>query len=75
MCCGGVWLQRQGRGAPAPSSLLFISALLLLLLLLLASPPLCDAFNLDVDNPAVYSGPDSSYFGYSVDFYLADSSR
>uniref|UniRef100_A0A671VJ94 Integrin, alpha 5 (fibronectin receptor, alpha polypeptide) n=1 Tax=Sparus aurata TaxID=8175 RepID=A0A671VJ94_SPAAU len=32
------------------------------------------AFNLDVENPAVYSGPTGSYFGYAVDFYLADSS-
>ncbi|KAF7653899.1 hypothetical protein LDENG_00077270 [Lucifuga dentata] len=31
------------------------------------------AFNLDVENPAVYSGPKGSYFGYAVDFYLADS--
>ena len=35
----------------------------------------CDAFNLDVENPAVYSGAPGSYFGYAVDFYLADSSR
>lgn len=27
------------------------------------------AFNLDLENPAVYSGPAGSYFGYSVDFY------
>ncbi|KAF3861057.1 hypothetical protein F7725_001312 [Dissostichus mawsoni] len=32
-----------------------------------------EAFNLDVENPAVYTGPNGSYFGYSVDFYLADS--
>uniref|UniRef100_A0A8C3ADQ0 Integrin, alpha 5 (fibronectin receptor, alpha polypeptide) n=1 Tax=Cyclopterus lumpus TaxID=8103 RepID=A0A8C3ADQ0_CYCLU len=30
----------------------------------------CEAFNLDVENPAVYSGPNGSYFGYAVDFYL-----
>ncbi|XP_066527001.1 integrin alpha-5 [Hoplias malabaricus] len=35
--------------------------------------PLCVAFNLDVDNPSVYSGPDGSYFGYSVDFYMTRS--
>uniref|UniRef100_I3KIP9 Integrin, alpha 5 (fibronectin receptor, alpha polypeptide) n=1 Tax=Oreochromis niloticus TaxID=8128 RepID=I3KIP9_ORENI len=29
------------------------------------------AFNLDVENPAVYSGPNGSYFGYAVDFYFA----
>ncbi|XP_056588975.1 integrin alpha-5 [Triplophysa dalaica] len=41
------------------------------LLLLL---PLCVAFNLDVDNPAVYKGPSGSHFGYSVDFYMFESS-
>ncbi|XP_055511685.1 integrin alpha-8 isoform X1 [Leucoraja erinacea] len=39
---------------------------LLLLLLLL---PGCAAFNLDTEQPTVYSGPQGSYFGYSVDFY------
>uniref|UniRef100_A0A8D3DIN5 Integrin, alpha 5 (fibronectin receptor, alpha polypeptide) n=1 Tax=Scophthalmus maximus TaxID=52904 RepID=A0A8D3DIN5_SCOMX len=39
-----------------------------------APPPACEAFNLDVESPAVYSGPRGSYFGYAVDFYLADSS-
>uniref|UniRef100_A0A4W6FJU5 Integrin, alpha 5 (fibronectin receptor, alpha polypeptide) n=1 Tax=Lates calcarifer TaxID=8187 RepID=A0A4W6FJU5_LATCA len=37
------------------------------------SCPLTKAFNLDVENPAVYSGSKGSYFGYAVDFYLADS--
>ncbi|XP_063742939.1 LOW QUALITY PROTEIN: integrin alpha-5 [Eleginops maclovinus] len=41
-------------------------------LLLTVSRP-GEAFNLDVENPAVYTGPNGSYFGYSVDFYLADS--
>uniref|UniRef100_A0A671S2C2 Integrin alpha-5-like n=1 Tax=Sinocyclocheilus anshuiensis TaxID=1608454 RepID=A0A671S2C2_9TELE len=36
--------------------------------------PLSVAFNLDVENPAVYTGPNGSYFGYSVDFYMTDSS-
>uniref|UniRef100_A0A3P8XH02 Integrin alpha-2 domain-containing protein n=1 Tax=Esox lucius TaxID=8010 RepID=A0A3P8XH02_ESOLU len=36
--------------------------------------PMCAAFNLDVENPAVYSGPNGSYFGYSVEFYLTNSS-
>ncbi|XP_036447594.1 integrin alpha-5 isoform X1 [Colossoma macropomum] len=35
--------------------------------------PLCVAFNLDVDNPSIYSGPESSYFGYSVDFYMTST--
>jgi hypothetical protein len=26
-------------------------------------------FNLHVERPAVYGGPEGSYFGYSVDFY------
>uniref|UniRef100_A0A4W5LV69 Integrin, alpha 5 (fibronectin receptor, alpha polypeptide) n=1 Tax=Hucho hucho TaxID=62062 RepID=A0A4W5LV69_9TELE len=34
----------------------------------------CDTFNLDVENPSVYSGPNGSYFGYSVEFYLTNSS-
>uniref|UniRef100_A0A671UYY2 Integrin, alpha V n=1 Tax=Sparus aurata TaxID=8175 RepID=A0A671UYY2_SPAAU len=29
----------------------------------------CGAFNLDVDSPSVYSGPQGSYFGFSVDFF------
>lgn len=43
--------------------------------LLTFSKPVCEAFNLDVDKPAVYSGPKGSYFGYAVDFYLSDSAR
>ncbi|XP_012690438.1 integrin alpha-5-like [Clupea harengus] len=35
---------------------------------------LCAAFNLDVENPTVYSGPEGSYFGYAVDFYLTNTS-
>ncbi|TNN57202.1 Integrin alpha-8 [Liparis tanakae] len=42
---------------------------------LFLSVSVCGAFNLDVENPAVYSGPNGSYFGYAVDFYLADSAR
>uniref|UniRef100_A0A667YTF9 Integrin, alpha 5 (fibronectin receptor, alpha polypeptide) n=1 Tax=Myripristis murdjan TaxID=586833 RepID=A0A667YTF9_9TELE len=41
--------------------------------LLTFSPPVCEAFNLDVESPAVYSGPNGSYFGYAVEFYLTDS--
>ncbi|XP_040004672.1 integrin alpha-V isoform X1 [Xiphias gladius] len=29
----------------------------------------CGSFNLDVDEPSVYSGPQGSYFGFSVDFF------
>ncbi|KAM4697382.1 integrin alpha-V [Rhinophrynus dorsalis] len=31
-------------------------------------------FNLDVDNPFVYSGTEGSYFGFAVDFYKPDDS-
>lgn len=29
----------------------------------------CGSFNLDVDKPSVFTGPDGSYFGFSVDFF------
>ncbi|KAM6269066.1 integrin alpha-V isoform 2-T2 [Porphyrio hochstetteri] len=32
------------------------------------------AFNLDVEHPAVYSGPEGSYFGFAVDFFAPDPS-
>lgn len=32
--------------------------------------PASQAFNLDVDKFTVYSGPEGSYFGYAVDFYV-----
>ncbi|XP_051871614.1 integrin alpha-8 [Pristis pectinata] len=41
----------------------------LCLLLLLPLLPGRFAFNLDLEQPTVYSGPQGSYFGYSVDFY------
>nr|XP_033793127.1 integrin alpha-5 [Geotrypetes seraphini] len=31
-----------------------------------------NGFNLDVDNSAVFSGPEGSFFGFSVDFYLPE---
>ncbi|XP_026232437.1 integrin alpha-V-like [Anabas testudineus] len=40
-----------------------------LLALLSALLPRCESFNLDVDKPSVFSGPDGSYFGFSVDFF------
>ncbi|KAM9855747.1 integrin alpha-5 [Aulostomus maculatus] len=49
------------------------SVLCILGLLLTFSQPLCEAFNLDVENTAVYSGAKGSYFGYAVDFYLANT--
>ncbi|XP_068185477.1 integrin alpha-V isoform X1 [Antennarius striatus] len=42
-----------------------------LLLLLLR----CGAFNLDADGPEVFSGPDGSYFGFSVDFFKASDNQ
>ncbi|KAI1898176.1 hypothetical protein AGOR_G00069650 [Albula goreensis] len=33
------------------------------------------SFNLDIDNPSVYSGPQGSYFGFSVDFFKPDVTR
>uniref|UniRef100_A0A3B4V2Y6 Integrin, alpha V n=1 Tax=Seriola dumerili TaxID=41447 RepID=A0A3B4V2Y6_SERDU len=32
----------------------------------------CGSFNLDVDKPSVYTGPEGSYFGFSVDFFKSD---
>lgn len=56
-----------GIAAPLARTLLCITGVLLTF-----SPPVCEAFNLDVESPAVYSGPNGSYFGYAVEFYLAD---
>uniref|UniRef100_A0AAQ6ACJ0 Integrin alpha-2 domain-containing protein n=1 Tax=Amphiprion ocellaris TaxID=80972 RepID=A0AAQ6ACJ0_AMPOC len=52
---------------------LALSFLCIIGVLLTFSQPACEAFNLDVEDPAVYSGPKGSYFGYAVDFYLSDS--
>ncbi|XP_030284875.1 integrin alpha-V [Sparus aurata] len=35
----------------------------------------CGAFNLDVDSPSVYSGPQGSYFGFSVDFFKPSNNQ
>lgn len=66
-------LGRSRAKTPRPLALL-VRALLCGSALLLAVPA-CEAFNLDVEKPAVYSGPNGSYFGYAVDFYLADAAR
>ncbi|XP_073496143.1 integrin alpha-V [Phyllobates terribilis] len=42
-----------------------------LLLLLL---PVSSGFNLDSENPQVHSGPEGSYFGFAVDFFLPNPS-
>ncbi|XP_037101975.1 integrin alpha-5 [Syngnathus acus] len=64
---GRVRSKTPGTGALVARSLLRLAGLLLAFL------PGCGAFNLDVENPSVYSGDNGSYFGYAVDFYLADS--
>lgn len=68
-------LERFGVKTPGIVALLGRSLLCISGLLLTFSPPVSEAFNLDVEKPAVYSGPNGSYFGYAVDFYLADSAR
>uniref|UniRef100_A0A4W6FIX4 Integrin, alpha 5 (fibronectin receptor, alpha polypeptide) n=1 Tax=Lates calcarifer TaxID=8187 RepID=A0A4W6FIX4_LATCA len=66
-------LERFCVKTPRMVVLLARSLLCVIGLLLTFSQPVCEAFNLDVENPAVYSGSKGSYFGYAVDFYLADS--
>lgn len=44
-----------------------------LLLLLVAQR--CGSFNLDVEQPSVFSGPERSYFGFSVDFFQPGQQR
>lgn len=33
------------------------------------------SFNLDIENPSVFSGPQGSYFGFSVDFFFKPSDK
>ncbi|CAH6788448.1 Itgav [Phodopus roborovskii] len=47
---------------------------LLLLLLPGLLLPLSGAFNLDVESPAEYAGPEGSYFGFAVDFFAPSTS-
>ncbi|CAJ1078543.1 integrin alpha-V isoform X1 [Xyrichtys novacula] len=35
----------------------------------------CGSFNLDVDKPSVFSGPEGSYFGFSVDFFQTPTNQ
>lgn len=44
-----------------------------LLLLLVAQR--CGSFNLDVEQPTVFSGPERSYFGFSVDFHPGNNQK
>ncbi|KAF3694346.1 Integrin alpha-V Vitronectin receptor subunit alpha [Channa argus] len=48
--------------AAAPTALRLLAAFSLLF-------SRCGSFNLDVDKPSVFSGPQGSYFGFSVDFF------
>ncbi|XP_036174464.1 integrin alpha-V isoform X2 [Myotis myotis] len=48
-----------------PAAGLLLAALLL---------PVCGAFNLDADSPAEYAGPEGSYFGFAVDFFVPSAS-
>ncbi|KAK7823862.1 hypothetical protein U0070_020533 [Myodes glareolus] len=56
-----------GNRAPPFARLCCISAALGMLW-----SPATLAFNLDVDKLTVYTGPEGSYFGYSLDFYIPD---
>lgn len=69
MGSGRFGVQAPGTAALLRRSLHCVTALFL------TFSQLCGAFNLDVETPAVYSGPTGSYFGYAVDFYVADPSR
>uniref|UniRef100_A0A665W175 Integrin, alpha 5 (fibronectin receptor, alpha polypeptide) n=1 Tax=Echeneis naucrates TaxID=173247 RepID=A0A665W175_ECHNA len=62
-------------GTPRMVAPLARSVLCIVGLLFTFSQPVCEGFNLDLESPTVYSGPTGSYFGYAVDFYLADSAR
>uniref|UniRef100_A0A3P8UD94 Integrin, alpha 5 (fibronectin receptor, alpha polypeptide) n=1 Tax=Amphiprion percula TaxID=161767 RepID=A0A3P8UD94_AMPPE len=66
-------LERFRAKTPGTAAPLALSFLCIIGVLLTFSQPACEAFNLDVEDPAVYSGPKGSYFGYAVDFYLSDS--
>lgn len=47
-----------------------------LLVLVLVLAQRSGSFNLDVEQPSVFSGPERSYFGFSVDFFhTADNQR
>ncbi|XP_072222384.1 integrin alpha-5 [Leuresthes tenuis] len=63
--------------AKTPGTVVFFvrSFLCIIGLIVTFSQPDCEAFNLDMENPAVYSGPKGSYFGYAVDFHLSESAR
>uniref|UniRef100_A0A8C5H2G0 Integrin alpha-5-like n=1 Tax=Gouania willdenowi TaxID=441366 RepID=A0A8C5H2G0_GOUWI len=61
-------VKTRGTGASLTRSFLCMVGLCFTL-----SQPVCQAFNLDVEQPLVYSGPEGSHFGYAVDFYLSEA--
>jgi hypothetical protein len=68
---GRLRARRPARTSAMASRVRPRSLLLLLPGLLL---PICGAFNLDVNSPAEYSGPEGSYFGFAVDFFVPSAS-
>lgn len=61
--------QSRARGAARGRAMARLGMMLVLLGAALAPG---SAFNLDVERPAVYSGPAGSYFGFAVDFFAPD---
>ncbi|XP_036044609.1 integrin alpha-8 isoform X2 [Onychomys torridus] len=64
----GTHRRPPGNRAPPFARLCCVSAALWMLW-----SPASLAFNLDVDKLTVYTGPEGSYFGYSLDFYIPDA--
>ncbi|CAM9389682.1 unnamed protein product [Lampetra planeri] len=67
-------LQRHGGSCSTtgPGSLLLLLLVVVALSITQLGPT--SAFNLDDSRPNVFSGPQGSYFGYSLDFYSPESS-
>ncbi|CAH7294024.1 Itga8 [Phodopus roborovskii] len=61
------------RGSPGNRVLLFARLCCISAALGMLWSPVSLAFNLDVDKLTVYTGPEGSYFGYSLDFYIPDA--
>uniref|UniRef100_A0A3Q4GEA9 Uncharacterized protein n=1 Tax=Neolamprologus brichardi TaxID=32507 RepID=A0A3Q4GEA9_NEOBR len=67
MCCHDLAFRIKPRRSPAAAMAGTRTAALLVLVCLHFHRS--GSFNLDVDNPYVYSRPEGSYFGFSVDFF------
>uniref|UniRef100_A0A7N8XWP0 Integrin, alpha V n=1 Tax=Mastacembelus armatus TaxID=205130 RepID=A0A7N8XWP0_9TELE len=63
---------RELTGGPTSLGVLLAGTALGLLVLFWVHVRRCGCFNLDVDKPSVFSGPEGSYFGFSVDFFRSD---